>query len=203
MTAPAPRIPPLAADEWDEGLVSLLEHAPGGTEDPLRIFATLGRANPDLFRRWLGFGGTLLSGTLPGRLRELVVLRTSYRFGGRYEWAHHLELGEAQGLTRSEMAALGAASLDGLEVSPLEEAALRAVDETADLGAVSDSTWDTLAVQLDDAELIELLMLIAHYLMLATVLRSLRVQLEPQAEALAGAVPGGPAAHGSTTLVLP
>ena len=36
-------------------------------------------------------------------------------------------------------------------------------------------------------------MLIAHYLMLATVLRSLRIQLEPRAEALARRVPGGPA----------
>ena len=49
-------------------------------------------------------------------------------------------------------------------------------------------------VELDDGELIELLMLIAHYLMLTTVLRSLRVELEPRAEALALGVPGGPAA---------
>ena len=59
---------------------------------------------------------------------------------------------------------------------------------------MSDATWDTLAAQLDDGELIELLMLIAHYLMLTTVLRSLRIELEPRAEALALGVPGGPAA---------
>jgi len=41
---------------------------------------------------------------------------------------------------------------------------------------------------------VELLMLVAHYLMLSTVLRSLRVALEPSASALAAAVPGGPAA---------
>ena len=37
-------------------------------------------------------------------------------------------------------------------------------------------------------------MLIAHYLMLTTVLRSLRVPLEPRAEAAAAAVATGPAA---------
>jgi len=68
------------------------------------------------------------------------------------------------------------------------------VDETADEGAVSDSTWETLAEDLQESELIELLMLIGHYMMLTTVLGSLRLQLEPRAEALARRVPGGPAA---------
>ncbi len=163
----------------------------------MHIFTTLGRADPELFRRWLGFGGALLSGRLPGRLRELVILRTACRFDGRYEWAQHIELGVAQGVTPAELAALGAAAGDGLEAvgwSPLERAALEAVDETADDGAVSDATWDALAALLDAGELIELLMLIGHYLMLTTVLRSLRIELEPRAEALALAVPGGPAA---------
>ena len=69
-----------------------------------------------------------------------------------------------------------------------------AVDETADDGAVSDGTWEALADLLRESELIELLMLIGHYLMLTTVLRSLRLPLEPRAEALARRVPGGPAA---------
>jgi alkylhydroperoxidase family enzyme len=196
MAALGPRIPPLAAGEWDERLTRLLEASPGGTEEPMHIFTTLGRANPELFRRWLAFGGALLSGTLPGRLRELVILRTAARFGGRYEWAQHLELGEAQGISPAELTALGSADgdLDALPWTPLERAALGAVDDTADAGAVSDATWDALAAHLGESELIELLMLIAHYLMLTTVLRSLRVELEPRAEALALDVPSGPAA---------
>ena len=186
----------MPAGEWDERLIRLLERSPGGTVEPMHIFTTLGRADAELFRRWLGFGGALLSGRLPGRLRELVVLRTACRFGGRYEWAQHIELGAEQGVTPAELAALGdvAGGLDAVAWSPLERAALGAVDETADDGAVSDATWEALAALLDAGELIELLMLIAHYLMLTTVLRSLRIELEPRAEALARAVPGGPAA---------
>ena len=78
--------------------------------------------------------------------------------------------------------------------SPLERAALAAVDETADDGVVSDATWSALARELDESKLIELLMLIAHYMMLTTVLRSLRVPLEPRAELLAASVPAGPPA---------
>ncbi len=196
MTDNGPRLPPLAAGEWDERLTRVLENSPGGTDEPMHIFTTLGRADPELFRRWLGFGGALLSGSLPGRLRELVILRTAARFGGRYEWAQHLELGEAQGITWAEMAALVDfdGGLDAVEWTPLERAALRAVDETAADGAVGDATWEALATQLRESELIELLMLIAHYEMLTSVLRSLRIELEPRAEALARRVPGGPAA---------
>ncbi len=31
----------------------------------MHIFTTLGRADPELFRRWLGFGGALLAGAFP------------------------------------------------------------------------------------------------------------------------------------------
>ncbi len=188
-----PRLPPLPAGEWDERLTRVLELSPGGTEEPMHIFATLGRADPELFRRWLAFGGALLSGRLPGRLRELVILRTAFRFDGRYEWAHHIEMGEAEGITAAELAALGG-DLGAAAWTPLEDAALRAVDDTADAGAVSDATWAALADELAESELIELLMLIAHYMMLTTVLRSLQIQLEPRAEVFAGRVPGGPAA---------
>jgi alkylhydroperoxidase family enzyme len=157
----------------------------------MHIFTTLAQA-PELFRRWLGFGGALLSGRLSGRVRELVILRTAYRFDGRYEWAHHIELGEAQGVTRAEIEALGG-SVDSVAWNHFERAVLAAVDETADVGAVTDPTWAILASQLENGELLELLMLIAHYLMLSTVLRSLRVPLEPSAQALVDGVPGGPA----------
>ena len=193
MTTTGPRLPPLAPGEWSDVLTAVLQNSPGGTDEPMHIFTTLGRADPDLFRRWLGFGGALLNGSLSGRLRELVILRTAARFGGRYEWAQHIGLAEAQGVTPVELAAVSnEGGLDAGGWTPVERAALQAVDETADEGAVSDATWETLADGLQESELIELLMLIAHYMMLTTVLGSLRIQLEPRAEALARSVPGGP-----------
>ena len=82
--------------------------------------------------------------------------------------------------------------LAAVEWDPIERAALAAVDETADEGAVADDTWSTLAAHLDSGDLIELLMLIGHYMMLSTVLRSLRVALEPSMVTLADGIEGGP-----------
>jgi len=192
MTAGPPRIEPVPSDQWDERLTRLLSSAPGGTEEPIHLFTTLAH-QPELFRRWLGFGGALLAGRLPGRLRELVILRTAYRFDAPYEWAHHIELAEAQGISGAEVAALGG-DLSVLDWDPFERAALAAVDETKDAGAVTDATWSVLAGRLDRGDLIELVMLVGHYVLLSTVLRSLRLPLEPSAAALAEGVAGGPPA---------
>jgi alkylhydroperoxidase family enzyme len=191
--ATEPRIAPLPPEEWDDRLRAILEASPGGTEEPMHIFATLARA-PELFRRWMGFGGALLYGSLPSRLSEIVILRTAYRFDGFYEWAQHVEMGQGRGVTLEEIEAIGGdtAALDAVDWAPLERAALRAVDETREDGRVSDATWAELSEHLDDAGHIELLMLIAHYLMLTTVLRSLRMQAEPRALAQARLVRGGP-----------
>jgi 4-carboxymuconolactone decarboxylase len=192
MTDMDPRIAPLQRAEWDDRLSQLLASFPGGTEEPMHIFTTLAR-QPELFRRWIGFGGALLAGRLTARLRELVILRTAFRFDGLYEWAHHIRLGAAEGIAMAEMAALGG-ELSAVDWDPLELAALAAVDETADDGAVTDTTWLTLAERLDSAEMVELVMLIGHYVMLSTVLRSLRVPLEPSAAIRAERVAGGPQA---------
>jgi alkylhydroperoxidase family enzyme len=190
MAPTSPRIEPLPSTEWDERLTRLLTASPGGLDEPMHLFTTLAQ-NPELFRRWLGFGGALLAGRLPGRIRELVILRTAYRFNGPYEWAHHIELGRAQGLNEDEIAALGG-DLVCVEWSPLESAVLAAVDETKDLGEIGDGTWATVARSLDQADLVELVMLIGHYSMLATVLRSLGLPLEPSAAVLAASIAGGP-----------
>ena len=169
-----------------------MRSAPGGTEEPMHLFTTLAH-QPELFRRWLGFGGALLAGRLPGRLRELVILRTAYRFDAPYEWAHHIELAGAQGISGVEVAAVGG-DLSVLDWDPFERAALAAVDETKDAGAVTDATWSVLAGRLDRGDLVELVMLVGHYVLLSTVLRSLRLPLEPSAAALAEGVAGGPPA---------
>jgi hypothetical protein len=59
---------------------------------------------------------------------------------------------------------------------------------------VTDVTWSVLAGRLDRADLVELVMLIGHYVLLSTVLRSLRLPLEASAAALAEGVAGGPPA---------
>src|SRR5947207_8799904 len=71
------RIEPLPPGEHDEEVRELLEGVvvPGAFAS--NIFGTLVR-HRGLFRRWLPFGGKLLSGRIPARHRELAILRTAW-----------------------------------------------------------------------------------------------------------------------------
>ena len=105
--------------------------------------------HPGLFRRWLPFGGKLLAGKLPPRDRELAILRTGWRCGSQYEWGQHVLIGRAAGLTDEEIRRIQA----GPDASE--------------------------AARYDDRQLIELVMLIGHYHMVAFTLNTLGVQREP------------------------
>src|SRR5437588_5867286 len=96
-----PRLPPLAADEHSEDQRQLV----GGVAANVpaaNIFATLVR-HPGLFRRWLPFGGKLLAGKLPGRDRELLILRTAVLCRAEYEWGQHRLIGLKAGISEEEV----------------------------------------------------------------------------------------------------
>lgn len=174
MTGP-PRLAPLAQEQWDDFLARLVD-ASGGPDHALNVFTTLGR-HPELFRRWITFGGVLLSGTLPGRDRELVILRTAVRCGADYEWSHHAGTAAALGVSDDELAALGK-DLDEHPWPPDDLALLRAVDEMHDTFALSDPSWSAVHERFGDAGAIELVMLVGQYHLVALALRVLRVQVE-------------------------
>jgi alkylhydroperoxidase family enzyme len=172
-----PRIPPLAESERDEAANELL--AMVGDLDRLNIFVTMVR-HPRLFKRWVPYGAVLLRrGSLPSRDRELLILRTAHRCSCRYEWRHHEEIGAEVGLHTEEISAVQ----EGPEWtgwSAFDQALLRAVDELHDEQKISDSTWSTLATRYDQAQMIEVPMLVGHYHATAFTLNSLGVQLEAE-----------------------
>ena len=145
-----------------------------GTE-PMKLFTTMGR-HRGLFRAWLWFGGRLMpGGKLPRRETELVILRVAHLRRCEYEREHHLRMGRRVGLDDAELARVeGGPTATGW--TPREAAILTAVDEIHERGDVSDTTWSTLAGHLNTKELIELVMLAAHYEMLATFIGTLRIE---------------------------
>jgi 4-carboxymuconolactone decarboxylase len=183
MTQPRPsrpRVAPLTEPEWNEEQAAMLGAAgpSGGRLGDLNIFTTLAR-NPTLFDAWQRFGLRLLvRGTLPAADRELVILRTAYLCRSPYEWGHHVEIGAAAGLD-AEVVARVAAGPGAAGWSDREAALLRAVDECHADSRIGDDTWARLATLFDEPMLIELVMLIGQYHLVAFALNSLGVQPEP------------------------
>lgn len=143
-----------------------------GTEPPL-LFLTIGRQH-GLFRGWLHFAGKLMpGGKLPRRESELVILRVANQRACAYEAEHHRRLGRRAGLSPEEIGRVG----DGSGASgwtPREAALLRAADALVANRDLNDAEWASLRAHLDEREVVEFLLLVGHYDMLATFLNTLR-----------------------------
>jgi 4-carboxymuconolactone decarboxylase len=177
MTRPqSPRIPPLPASERDEQAQELLGGVGGITVPASNIFDTLVR-HPGLFRKWLPFGGKLLTGKLPARDRELLILRTGWHCRSDYEWGQHVLIARSVGISDDEIDRVaqgpGASDWDGFE-----RVLLTAADELHDDACISDGTWAALAERYDERQLVEVAMLVGHYHMIAFTLHRLGVQRE-------------------------
>jgi 4-carboxymuconolactone decarboxylase len=168
-----PRIPPLRPEELTDDQRELI----GGGGPTLNIFLTLARY-PGLLRKWLPFGGKLLAGgKLTARDRELVILRSAFRCGARYEWAQHVAIAGTAGLTSDEIRRVATGPGDA-GWSAADAGLLRAVDELHDDHCIGTDTWNALSGRYGTEQLIEIPMLAGHYAMLAGVLNSLGVQPE-------------------------
>jgi alkylhydroperoxidase family enzyme len=142
----------------------------------MNIFTTLVR-HPGLFRRWLPFGGKLLSGKLPPRERELLILRTGWLCHAEYEWAQHREIARSIGIPDEEIERVRhGADADGWD--PFDATLLRAADELHADAKISDDTWAALSERYDEQQLIEVPMVVGHYHMVAFTLNTLGVPLE-------------------------
>lgn len=172
------RLAPLPASQWSAPLRVLLSLSPGGTRQPMNVFTTLVR-HESLFWAWLAFAGKLLAGKLDARHRELVILRTAHRCGCTYERRHHRTIGREIGLSEHELAAVEA-DLETVDWQDADRLVLEVVDELHAEHRISDETWARMRERFTDAQLIELVMLVGHYHLLAFTLNALQVELEPE-----------------------
>jgi AhpD family alkylhydroperoxidase len=154
-------------------LARVIGLASGG--GPPNVFTTLAR-HRKVFRRWLGFAGSLMPGGLLSRKdSELVILRVAHLTDCEYERGQHVRLARAAGLTPEEIDRVD----DGPDApgwTDRQALLLRATDELHGGQDISDATWDALTGHLSEPELIELCLLAGHYVMLAGALNALRVQ---------------------------
>lgn len=171
----SPKIPPLqleAADSYQRDLLGVFP-----PDQLLNLFTTLAH-HSKLLKAWLPLGGRLLyGGTLPERDREVLILTTSACCNASYEWGQHVAIARHAGLSDDEIIACS----EPLNVSTLagfDHVLQTAANELVGDHRLSDKTWDSLAQRYDDKQLIEVTMLVGHYVMLAGTLNSIGVALD-------------------------
>lgn len=140
------------------------------------------------------FTELMFKNSLDARLRELAILRIAWLTRSVYEWTQHWRVAVGMGIAEADLVGVRRPD-DHHGFSDLERAVLRAVDDVVLDGAVAGTTWDELARHLDDAQLVELLMAIGGWRMVASILTSLEVPLEDGIDPWPpdGLAPGSPA----------
>ncbi|MGH8528873.1 MAG: carboxymuconolactone decarboxylase family protein [Nevskiales bacterium] len=189
-----PRIAPLTTAQLSWPVRALLWAAGKwgrkrtGTAQVPDVFLLL-MQHPRLFWPWLRFASRLMPyGTLDRRDAELVILRVGWNCRCRYEWGQHVAIGLRAGLSAAEVARV-AQRADAPGWTALQSALLQATDEIHHERVIAEATWPRLAQHLKPRQLIEVGMLVGHYEMLAGVLNSVGLALEPQTEALLASAP--------------
>lgn len=181
----SPRIPPRPTSEWTaevDDALSVLVAGPAPTEPrprPESHILGVYAWHPELMRGWMPFSNHLRNSSLSDRVRELVIIRTTWLGFGEYEWAQHVRMSQAGGIfTAAEIAAIGAGP--GPEWASVDDLVLRTVDELCGPGRnVTDATWAELETAFTRPEVLDLLFTVGTYDFHCTVFRALGLELEP------------------------
>ncbi len=123
-------------------------------------------------------GNSLLTrAKLDGKLRELAILRTAKVSRSVYEWTQHVPIAKSTGCTDEQIAALD--NWEGRKCfNDLERLVLRFTDEVARNVKGSRETLDALKKHIGTAEIVELILSIGFWGMVARVLETTEVDLE-------------------------
>ncbi len=177
------RITPLAPPYEPDVEARLGSMMPPGVP-PIGLFRTFVRNLPmaDAIHGW---GAYYLSRRLSLSLRdrELLIDRTCARCGCEYEWGVHIAFfAERAGLTPAQVASLAhGGPADPCWGDERDRLLLRAADALHDGADIDDALWGELHRLLDDAQLLDVLLLCGWYHAVSFAATACRLPLEPGA----------------------
>lgn len=151
-----------------------------GRPDLPQVFPVI-HLNPRLFWGWLFFASRLMPwGRLPATVREKAILRVAWRCRSRYEWGQHVEIALRVGVRDQDIVTVTRAAEDIADAD--DRLLMRACDQLCADKLIDDTTWQALAERYSRRDLIELVMLVGHYEMVAGVLINAGIDVEPPVE---------------------
>lgn len=146
----------------------------------LNIFRMMAHAETS-FRPMLSLGMSILAQQeLSAKLRELVILRVGSLSQARYEWVQHVPIALAAGASEAQVAALERGDIDG-PFDERERVVLRFTTEVVKQVRAGDETFSALAALFSPREVVELVLTVGYYMMIARLLETTAVDLDPPA----------------------
>jgi alkylhydroperoxidase family enzyme len=147
----------------------------------LNVFRMMAHAETN-FRPLLSLGTSVLSQQqLSAKLRELSILRVARLSRAQYEWVQHVPIALAVGASQAQVDALQRDDLEAACFDAVERLVLRFVTEVVRDVRASDATFAELASRLSPREIVELVLAIGYYMLIARLLETTAVDLDPPA----------------------
>ena len=188
MTKRNTRIPPLPLEKWgkeEKDAIAAFTKAiaSGGLQknvdkkdqdlSALALFLNY----PSLAAAFLPYNAFILNGgELSTRDRELLILRVGWLRKQEYEWAQHVLVCQAAGVSDEDIRRTGEGA-DAKGWVSKEKWMIRAVDELIEDGFIATKTWNALKRHFDTHQLIELIFVVGTYDMVGMAFNSLGVPL--------------------------
>ena len=150
----------------------------GNTPRKLNVARMIANASDAVFQNFSRLGNSLMTrGNLDQKLRETAILRNARVCHSLYEYTQHVPIAKAAGLTDEQIT-----GIDNWEsakcFNEVERLVLRLTDEVACNIKGTRETLEALKKHLGPGEIVELIMAIGFWGMVARVLETTEVELE-------------------------
>jgi 4-carboxymuconolactone decarboxylase len=170
---PMARLPYVDPQAASPGVHEALDALP-----PLNIFRMLAHAD-SAFIPYLGFAGALLAQLeLDPKLRELAILLVATRTGAEYEWVQHVGISRTLGIHDEQISAVERGDLQAACLDPDAQAILCFAAEVLELPRVGDATFAAVRDRFPPRQIVELLLVIGSYHMLARLMTTLEINID-------------------------
>lgn len=149
-----------------------------GNLPPLKIFRTMAHAE-NSFAPLLQLGGSILSQQeLDPKLREYAVLQGAKYTRGEYEWIQHVPIAIQCGATPEQMAALERDDLEADCFDETEQLLLAFNRQAMQKNHVDDELFARMRKSFSDREIVEILITLGYYSMLARMTEVLELEVD-------------------------
>lgn len=145
----------------------------------MNILRMLSHASPGVFE---GFNrlsqGLMIKSPLDAVLREIAILRVGHLSKAAYEIYHHEAIGRAVGLTEPQLRAIARGDANDPALTPAQAAVLNFADDTVLNVRAGDTTLAEVRKFIGDSDLVDLIMVIGCYMMVARLLETTGVDID-------------------------
>jgi alkylhydroperoxidase family enzyme len=150
----------------------------GNTPRKLNVARMIANASDAVFQNFSRLGNSLMTrGKLNGKLREIAILRNARVCQSLYEYTQHVPIAKSTGLSDEQIAAID--NWEGARCfNELELLVLRFTDEIARNVKGDRATLAALQKHLGPGEIVELIMAVGFWGMVARLLETTEVELE-------------------------